>query len=169
MAELLLIDTAQTNAYAQAQIGQSVTPDALWTIESVVLENFKAGAADTAYCNIWDTSGGTINASVAESGGQAVTDSYASVTFTFGTPYLLPNLNLIWFVFKATGSPGTYWTAASVYSGGTIGYTMSTPDDAWTPDVSGEDFAYLQVNGTLPVVGGHSRMAVARSLLRRRR
>lgn len=168
MAELFLIDTVQTNPYAQAQIGQSVTPTALWTISTVVIENFKAGAADTAYCNIWDTSGGIINASVAESEGLAVTDSYASATFTFATPYTLPNLNLIWFVFKATASPGTYWTAASVYSGGNVGYSVSTPDANWTSDSSGEDFAYIQINGSLPPTGV-SPSAVRRSLFNRKR
>ncbi len=175
MAELLYIDSSGSDLYGQSMFGQSIVPDADWTVNSVWIDLMYVTVAGNAVTYVYaDSAGDPSGAALFTSDANAVAESPGGAeTFTFSTPALLSNGVKYWFIFHSAGTNIYGWrTSTDPYAAGVIGYTTHATDPtvSWNAEAT-IDMRQFKVNGTVgfPAGGGIISVAKRGNLLRRRR
>ncbi len=155
MAELLYINSSGASSYgAQSWLGQSITPDADWLVDSVWIDQMYTSKGGGGYCRIYlDGGSGPTGASLGQSGTETIATSPGGAeTFTFASPVALSNGVKYWFVFtRPGGTISLFRTDKTQYAGGNLGvYNGGDPTAGWTENVSW-DARQFKVNGNLAI------------------
>lgn len=176
MAELLHIDGAGTDNYGTTWVGNSITPDADWLVDSVWFDNiFTVSGTNDCTCYIYASAAGV------PTGSALYTSQTSSIiilpgqatTFTFSSPAALSSGVLYWFVYNTAGGEQTqfYRTTTDIYAGGNIGFSGTSPTVGWGENAT-FDTRQFKINGTLAGSGlssGQKSFTTLMGMTRRRR
>lgn len=154
--ELLHIDGVGSVSYEYFTPAQSFTPDEDWVIETVWFGGLwysPGGGFGSATLRLFSDDGGEPGSQIGSNSGAELVASFASpgvpITFTFGTPISVKAGVTYWFVIVQAGGGGVgtgfQRTAASVYSGGMIGFSVD--GNTWTID--DYDVDQMKINGII--------------------
>lgn len=178
MAELLYINAAGSNVYGSSWTGQSFTPDANWSIDSIWMNNVRslaAGPFDVTchiYLDVGDGSAPT-GSSLGESGATACSSTLGAKTWTFASPVVVSSGSIYWAILDIDEQTSiwAYRSDSSAYASGKIGAAgAGGPVTGWAADAS-YDVAQFKVNGTIAapaVISGRRGFTTRSGILRRR-